>query len=256
MQSPDVTRSIRRFLQILELFEAERRPLSSSEIAEALEAPKSSTGNLLRALVDLGVLIIDRRSLTYFPTVRFATLNGWIVNSWLPSPEFLANLDGLRDTVGETVCLSTPSDLMVEVLHVAQGVHPITLNMVAGQRLWMPYSAIGNAYLTTLPSATLGALSQRLAQAARKAGRGFDADALQKQVRSARRAGFAVAYDGITTESGGVAIPLPSHVGPRPLVLSVGGPSERVRKRETELAAHLVDFAKSIRRQPAERRRA
>ncbi len=248
MQAPDVTRSIRRFLQLLELFAAEQRPLTSTEIAEALAAPKSSVGSLLRALVDLGVLIIDRRMNTYFPTVRFAELNAWILHSWFPDEAFLARVDELRDSIGETVLLSTPSDLTVEVLHVAQGLNPITLFLATGQRLWMPGSAIGNAYLSTLPSATFSALSHRMADAAAEAGRAFSATALQKEVRQARQAGYAVAYDGVLAQTGGVAVALPPQIAPRPLVLSVGGPSERVRERETEIAERLLEFVKTSRR--------
>ena len=252
MAAPDVTLSIRRFIQILELYERERRPLTSGQIADVLDAPKSSVGSLVRALVDMGVLIMDRRTGVYFPTIWFAELSTWIVEGWFPNGAFLARIDELRDLVGETALLSTPADLTMEILHVAQGLNPITLNLKIGQRMWMPFSAIGNAYLGTLPSATTSKLLRRMTDAAKEAGRPFDAAALQKEVRKVRQAGYAVAYDGIIAGAGGVAMALPEHCAPRPLVLSLGGPSDRIKVLQPRIASLLKDFIRDTRRYPAQ----
>ena len=58
---------------VLEAFERERRALTSAELIEILGAPRSSVAALLRAMVDLSVLSLDRRSATYLPTAHFIT---------------------------------------------------------------------------------------------------------------------------------------------------------------------------------------
>ncbi|MCW5605455.1 MAG: helix-turn-helix domain-containing protein [Burkholderiales bacterium] len=41
-------------------------------MAERLGAPRSSTADLLRTLVDDGMLAMDQRRATYLPTAKFA----------------------------------------------------------------------------------------------------------------------------------------------------------------------------------------
>ena len=70
----DTSVSVTRSFRVFDALAKAKQPLSSAEIARLIEAPRSSTADLLRTLVGLNLLSIDRRSATYFPTARFGSL--------------------------------------------------------------------------------------------------------------------------------------------------------------------------------------
>ncbi|HQN50687.1 MAG TPA: helix-turn-helix domain-containing protein, partial [Phenylobacterium sp.] len=72
--SQAVVKSAQRAFAILELFELERRPLSLTEVTQALRYPTSSTAALLKSLVVTGYLEFDRARRAYRPTMRIAVL--------------------------------------------------------------------------------------------------------------------------------------------------------------------------------------
>lgn len=59
-----------RVLDILELFEAQGRPMTLQEIARRIGVPQSTTFRLLYTLQDRGYLELDRTSFTYWPSPR------------------------------------------------------------------------------------------------------------------------------------------------------------------------------------------
>ena len=75
--------------------------------------------DLLRTLVDLNLLAIDRRAATYFPTARFAALGTWLPSTWLGTDDLPDALAALAAECGETVTLATPSDLEIEMVYVS-----------------------------------------------------------------------------------------------------------------------------------------
>ncbi len=80
MAPRDPVKSARRVLEILERFEAEKRPLGVSEIAQVLGYPLSSTSMLLNTLARLGYLNLDPASRKFAPTMSVAMLGDWIVS--------------------------------------------------------------------------------------------------------------------------------------------------------------------------------
>src|SRR5690606_35115741 len=80
--SVELSRSIKRTLEVLEFFDAEHPAVSVSEISRALGYPQSSTSILLKSLMELGYLHYDKVTRTYRPTARVALL-GRNVQSYL-----------------------------------------------------------------------------------------------------------------------------------------------------------------------------
>lgn len=155
MEKRESTRSLRRCVELLELFERYRRPLGSAEISKALEAPRSSTASLLRNLVNLGLLIVDRRSATYLPSTYLATLTNWVGHALMPESELLDQFVSICDDARGTIALWTAVDLQMEILHVVEGSTSTLLSRQrAGQRFPMLSCAAGIAHLMSLPSSS------------------------------------------------------------------------------------------------------
>ncbi|MCC7083319.1 MAG: IclR family transcriptional regulator [Burkholderiales bacterium] len=243
----DAARSVVRIAALLELFERERRPLSSTEIGESLDVPRSSTGTLLKALVQLGWLTIDRRRATYFPGARLARLTGWLLSESLLDDRVLRALEAMCASTGETVTISCANDLEVEILHVRGPTSGIHLVVEEGQRIPLWGSAIGTAYLTTLADTTIRSMYRRNQHDARGRRTSVSLAEVLKTVRRARRDGYAFVDSFVVPGVAAISAPLPDEIGPRPLIASVGGPADRLRTRTDAIVAALQRFIGAVR---------
>jgi DNA-binding IclR family transcriptional regulator len=226
--------SISRLFALLELFEKERRPLTAAELQQYTDCPRSSLNLLLRGLVDLGYFTYHSKTAGYFPSIRLDRLGSWILPTVLQDSAVGKLLDDLRRATQETVILSMRSDLDMEVVRVATGHQAISLNIQRGYRFPIWHTAVGQAALSTLNPTELARLHRR--------GSPPDTLSLNEARRTAaqvRERGYAVGYGAVLDRVGAIAAPLPMTFSGRELVLSVGGPEERVRQREAQLADTL-----------------
>jgi IclR family transcriptional regulator, KDG regulon repressor len=241
----DLTLSLQRLSALLELFARERRPLSSAAVGEALAAPRSSVAALLKALVHLGWLAHDRRAATYMPTARFATLGRWVLDEALVSPALLGAVQSLQQETGETVSLSAPADLAVEVLHVTGPDTGIRLVIQVGVHLALWGTAIGTAYLTTIADPTIRSMYRRSESSVTP-----PRVSLRTVMATVRRArdndGIAFAESAVVPDVAALSVALPETLAPRRIIVSVGGPVSRVRARRDAIEAALREWLDRI----------
>ena len=214
-----------------------RRPLSSQEIGANLDIPRSSTAALLRALVDLGILSIDRRQAQYFPTAQFARLGSWLDAALHSDDRVLAITRRLQEETRETITIAVVADTHFELTHVERSQQAISFVAEAGQRFRIFGTAIGVAYLMTLSDREILALHERLQ---RRADPQWSPEPgsipPMQRIHAARSIGYSAAYGAVFEGAGAISLPLPASAGPRPMVLSVAGPSDRLRSRESDIA--------------------
>ena len=246
---PDLTLSLQRLSALFELFARERRPLASAEVGQVLKAPRSSTAALLKALAQMGWLAHDRRAATYLPTARFAMLGSWVLESATISPALLEAVHQLQVASGETVSLTSSVDLGLEVLYVAGPDVGIRLVVKVGGRLPIWLTAIGTAYLTTLPDSTIRSMYRRTEARGTKPPVSLRV-ALAAVRRARERHGKAYAEGAAVPDVAALSAPLPDGIAPRKLIVSIGGPVHRMRAQraliERELDAWLLRVASLV----------
>lgn len=235
-----LTLSLQRLGDLLVLFDRERRALSTAEIVARLAAPRSSVAALLKALVEMGWLAHDRRAASYLPTAKFATLAHWVVNDAVLSPALIESLQVLQAETGETISLSAPNDLGLEVLHVVGPDIGIRLVIRVGARLELWGTAIGTAYLATLPDPTIRSMYQRSVIADPQRVRRLALPAVIRHVRRARdSAGIAYFDSAVVPDVGAMSVALPKGAAPRTMVVSIGGPVSRMRAQRASVEITL-----------------
>lgn len=236
----DHARSVVRTFQLFDALSKERRPLSSAALAATIGAPRSSMADLLRTLVDLNLLAVDRRSATYFPTARFASLGTWLVQSWLGGEGLRESLGELAGQTGETVTLACPADLEIEIVFVLGAPSGIAWCPEVGQRYSVFGTAVGNTYLGTLPPSTLRAMHRRAS--VRQTPRLPPLAKCLSTAREAQRRGFSWAIGTYHPEVAALAAHLPEDSLERPLMVSIGGPTKRMESKRATLERMLHDF--------------
>lgn len=239
MPSGGVVKSARRVMEVLELFAAERTPMVASEIARRLDWPKSSANVLLRSLVSLGYLMVDVRTVEYFPTPRITSLGDWIPDALRAGDDAIRRLEELHDRTGETVTLSIQNGFDMQFVTVLPGTFPISLNV--NERIPAPIfsTAIGIALLATEPDDTIRRLVQRSNHRRGDGARRVEIAKVLAEVRATRERGHAVGYERLFPDTGAIAVAVRSKPGGRPLVIAVGGLAARVRRSEDQIAEVL-----------------
>jgi IclR family transcriptional regulator, KDG regulon repressor len=245
-----VSRSVTRLIQVLEVFERERRPLTSAQISAALDGPRSSIAALLKEMVELSALAHDRRTTTYFPSARFARLTGWLASSFIANQAVLEFLEILQERIVETALVAMPIEQEMEVVHIVRGSRSISYWTEPGRRYPIIGSAGGTAYLSTVPKTAIQTLFARAQRSGQIAG-GIDLETLLKRVAQAGRDGYSVAFGAVDSDVAAICAPLPEKVGPKPLVLSISGPIERLRDREHEIISIVAEEIERMNRDDA-----
>lgn len=229
-----VSRSATRALDVLEYFGQVRRPLRAIEIARHFSLHPSTVNQLLKTMVESAHLTFEAGTKTYLPSPRLTRFSSWMVETYGSDERLRGLITQIHAASGEVVTLTTPNDLFMQVVDLA-GVdfaHVTHDNAERGLRVSMFGSAIGAAYLSTLPQTEV----RRLAKRARIPD--GEHDKLLKRLVAIRINGFA---DGPSAEGSvlSVAVPLPSDCFTVPLVLGLAGPAGRVRIVLPQLAQML-----------------
>lgn len=232
-----IVKSAARTLDVLELFARRREELSARQIESALDIPPSSTIMLLKSLMKLGYLRFDRRTKLYHPTLRVTLLGSWLRTGSNGSDAMLNAIEALVARTRESVFLSTPNDVSMQVTHIAPGPQPISLHVSPGLLVPMIGSAVGQAYLATRSDDDVAALVRRINRALPPAERA-ELARVRGAVREVRRRGYSIVH-GVLPGVGAIARAIPGRGRGAVAVMCIGGPSERIRPVEATLAREL-----------------
>lgn len=240
-------RSIVRTIALFEAFAEARRPLTSGELVERLGAPRSSVADLLRTLVEQGVLAMDRRRATYLPTAKFARMGDWIGESWRTNHALTDALAKLVRDTGETASFAAPNDLEMEIVHVITVSNGIQWSAEVGQRYTAFGSAVGASHLATLPDTTIRSMYRRASRLpATRAPKMTLRDVLAL-VQASRHEPIVFAHGALHPDIAAFGAALPIEIGPRPLYLGIGGPRDRFMGRRDAIHARVAQFLAEVR---------
>jgi DNA-binding IclR family transcriptional regulator len=228
----DVVKSVGRVFEVLQLFDARRASLNATQVERSLGYPQSSTLALLKSMVRLGYLSFDRLQRSYLPTMRVSTLGRWLEASFRGDGRLSALLEEVSSRTSETACLSCQNDLVMQFTHVHFAGKGLILGANAGDFAPLFQSAVGLAALSVRSDPETLKLVQRHNRRIRNPAGKIDADAVLQRIRQVQTVGYATGYDLSMPEIGAIAWVLRSEGAPCSVVLSVGGPSDRLRSRE------------------------
>jgi DNA-binding IclR family transcriptional regulator len=166
-----MSKIVDRTFDLLELFAAEKRPLSLSDIARLLRIPVSSCHDVLQAMKARGYLYELAPRAGYYPTLRLQKL-GQEIGDHDPvvlRAELL--LRSLRDTLDESVLLAKVTGMQGTYLLAFEPTHPLRFLVKVGENVRSLYATSGGKALlgslddpaldTFLRSATLKPLTDR-----------------------------------------------------------------------------------------------
>lgn len=219
-----IAKSAARTAAVLDYFHQRRTPARGVDIARALGLAPSSANDLLKTLVEAGLLDFHPQDKTYLPSMRLAFQTHWLFDRHRLVSRVEALMEEVRLATGESVVLSTLRDARLQFLHVVGGAAAPPPQVAGG--LYAPVfgTAAGGAMLMMTPDRSISALVRRVTRL--RPGRALSAKVKSalEQASGLRRLGYAhVAQTEFLPDAWAVAVPLnaPAAV---PLALGVGGP--------------------------------
>jgi len=235
-----------RIIEILELFESERRDLKISEIVTALGMPQSSVSMLVKSLLSLGYLVFDPDTRRYRPSEQLAFLGHWA----LGTPDSVQRLEDvmrkLADDTSESVLLGGQKGLQMQYLTFIESRHHLRFTLNAGQLRPLHGCGLGIMLLSRKTDDEVCRLIRHHnAEFGAPTGLTSENQTLE-MVAQAREKGY-FETDGIVTPGvGTISTLLPEAVSGRQLGLAIGGPIARLASHRRELRQALLEAANSF----------
>lgn len=217
----DLSRSIKRTLEVLEYFDAEHPAVSVNEISRALGYPQSSTSILLKSLAQLGYLNYDKKTRTYRPSPRVALIGRGVQPYLFGDGSVMAAMEEVGQRTGELINLAAPAGVVVQYIHVIPATNPVRLHMHAGAVRPMLGSGMGHLFLSALSDDELEEEIERLEKLLKEPE--ISREELMKDIRRIRRKGYALSTSTVTPGGGLIAVLLPGLYSGTPLAIGIGG---------------------------------
>jgi DNA-binding IclR family transcriptional regulator len=158
-----MSKIVERTLDVFEMFAAEKRPLSLTDMTRLLGIPISSCHDVVHALQARGYIYETAPRAGYYPTRRLHSISRTIAmnDSVVQRAEPL--LVKMKDDLGETVTLAKATGMQVLYLLVLEPEHPIRFSVTEGSEIRSLYAtSAGKAFLSTFPVEALKARIQAL----------------------------------------------------------------------------------------------
>lgn len=230
-------RSVRRCFKMMELFDEEQKPISASQIARELDAPLSSTIDLMKCVGDLGYMSFDSRSRQYLPTSKIARLGSWLIQNPINLVDHEKIIEEIHGRTDETVGVFSQNGSEMKCIAAAIGDNPIAYNLRPDTSYSLFGSAVGTALLAQWEDSDIeNSINKHNAKRRKNL---VDLKKVMRGVTGARKLGYAKGYNLVISGIGAIAAALPI-MDQQWMVFSIGGPTKRVRDNETKIAEILL----------------
>jgi DNA-binding IclR family transcriptional regulator len=230
----NVSRSVDRVFELLEMFKVHRRPMTATEIRLALDIPHSSSIVMLARLVELGYLEVDTGTKKYFPSASLARLCGWITTAENESNPLARLVHAIYEQTGETTSLSRRAGLFSMPVLARMAEHPEGVEVRAGiSGGLLTLTVVGRTLLSTLPDPEIAEVVRYTNSWARhnRVGVHHDLDTIMNTVRHVRTQGYLFNCNVLLPNVGAVSAPVHVPGEDGPLAVTVCGSTRRIEQQ-------------------------
>jgi IclR family transcriptional regulator, KDG regulon repressor len=220
--------------------------LGITDLANATGLPKSTAHRLVTALVNEGLLVQDEDSHKYALSLRVTALGASILSSHTVRKFARPILMELRDQTRESVHLAVLEGMESVIIDTEDSYYFVRVVNVPGQHLPAYAVSTGKVLLAyqwevrlreILSHTTLTRYTDRTIT---------DPHLLLEELRNVRASGYAISCGELEEGIDAVAAPIYDHLNTVVAAVSIGGPSERCRPRQSELITAVSHAGQQI----------
>lgn len=238
-------RSVDRAVAILEYLAGSDRPAQLRELSEAIDAPKSTTLNIARTLATRRLLSFDDATKAYQLGPRL----GQFATRAPHGPDLRRvarpHLERLARDTGEGAFLSVLEGDEVVYIERVESAQPIRYAAPVGGRRPLHCTSAGKIALAMSPA---GLVERYVEHGLVRQTRSTITDAaeLARQLARARQRGWADARDESVVGLTGIAAPIVGPSGALVAMLTVAGPTFRMRGQQRAVQVAVCAAARAI----------
>jgi DNA-binding IclR family transcriptional regulator len=244
-----VSRSVDRVFQIMELFAARRRPLSATEIHQALNLPHSSAVSVLSRLTDLGYLEQHSETKRFFPSLRLRHLCMAVPDAIVGGNPIAELADRVQYATDETASISRLDGLFTMPIYVQPARHANAWRVTPGLSGGLAtLSVVGRTLLSTLPAPDLERFIQRANFWGGRTRQGAmpEPQEVMRAIEFVREHGYLCRYNLLFPGIGAISAPLPDCGERERLAITVAGSVERIQERGRHIIKTLLQEVRTL----------
>jgi len=222
---PEFLEALARGLRVIEAFNRERRQLTLSDIARAVDLPRASVRRTLATLVQLGYAETDDRLFRLTP--RILSLASAYLSSNAISGILQPTVERLSEDVNEACSAAVrDGDDVIMIAH-ATPKRVIDVSAQIGFRLPAIASSLGRVVLAALDDTALDAFLARITPGKLTPATTVDKRALRSAILKVRADGFSHVDQEVEVGFRSISVPLRRLDGKVVAALNIGAQSER-----------------------------
>ncbi|HLX57010.1 MAG TPA: IclR family transcriptional regulator [Ktedonobacteraceae bacterium] len=236
---------VHRVASVLRAF-GDQRLLGITDLAGATGLPKSTTHRLVTALVNEGLLIQDEDSHKYALSLRVTALGASILSSHTVRKSARPILMELRDQTRESVHLAVLEGMEAVIIDTEDSYFFVRAVNIPGQHLPAHAVSTGKALLAYQWETRLREILNQMKLTRYTSNTITDPRLLLEELRLVRQRGYAISLSELEEGIDAVAAPIFDHLGAVVAAVSIGGPSERCRSKQTEFITAVTRAGQQI----------
>jgi len=238
-----------RVMDILGLFASINEPVSVSRISQELNAPKSSTYEILETMVNKGFLEFDDNIKKYKPGIKLFEVGTSYLNNTDLTKDTRPYLEKLVNITGETAFLAVPAKGEIVYLDKVEGLSSIRTTASLGMRLPMYITGLGKAILAAYPDEKIVEIMGGIDIEPVNENSIKDLTSLMLNIEQIRKRGYAVDNREREEDVYCIAAPIYDYSNQPIAAISVAGLATRMQeKHATEYSTHLITAAMELSR--------
>lgn len=221
------SKSLQRIVAILDCFTYERPELGVREIARLIGFSSSTTGRLLQAMKEIGLLQQNPTTQAYSLAGKVLAWAGVYSSTLDVRNAALAAIQELHRVTRETISLYVLEGnerVCVERLESTQNVRVVAR---LGRRVPLYAGSAGKVFLAFLPPAKRDTILKADPPTPITDSTIVDLQALMEELKRIRAKGYAVSFGEWVAEAAGVAAPIFGMNGEIAAALTISGPGQR-----------------------------
>ena len=239
--------SVTRALMLLDLLAQENREMTLTEIAKAMNWPKSTVHGLIATLRDYYYVDQSPSTGCYYLGVRLFELGNIVARSWDIRTLAMSAMQNLNNRLGEMVQLATEDKGEVLYLEKLDSTHMMRIVSEIGVRLPMHCSGLGKVLLAHKKPAEIKWILSTHELRPMTSRTITDRETLERELIKVRRQGYAVDDGEIMESLRCVAAPIYDRDGNVKYAISISGLANSLQGERLEMVRiELIRAADSI----------